>query len=425
MQRFPYRLGTGKRHLFTMNLSTATTGNEAMTSSLLFTTEMTFGNYSSINDTDASRNETVTPLPVKPGEYEMLMGLLLFRLAIDINKHYPVVLYGVGVPGNVAALVTICNMRPLTSSYVYMAALAVVDILSLNVKLTYIGLQSNNMFVTDFGCKILMFLTSFCMHFSNWILVAMTIERLIAIWFPLKVANWSTKRRAFIVLALMGLALSLINIHRMIMWIEVKRWAGSMCVHHPDYTHFNVNILPYLHATVYSFIPVIILVPCNIMIIVSLKRSSKKLLKLTNKVNKEQAMEKEKQQNQITVMLVSVSIVFVVLTLPYVIFFLIAIYWDFRYNYSGVAIYFFLEQVAYLSAESNHAVNFFLYFLTGKKFRDSFFRLLCCVCRMMGKDEKAQASTSQSKYNAPNTKNVSNQVQTEQSIIDSTHFDKY
>ncbi|KAJ8307229.1 hypothetical protein KUTeg_015313 [Tegillarca granosa] len=98
--------------------------------------------------------------------------------------------------------------------------------------------------------------------------------------------------------------------------------------------------------------------------IVSLKRSVKRMLSLTNKVNKEQALEKEKLQNQITVMLITVSIVFIVLTLPYVIFFVVDIYWDHYVSYSQIALYHFLEQTAYILAESNHALNFYLYFLT-------------------------------------------------------------
>ncbi|KAJ8307228.1 hypothetical protein KUTeg_015312 [Tegillarca granosa] len=90
-----------------MNLTT-TGRNESTISSHLSTSELMFGNYSTINVTDVFQNESLlTTKAAQPPRsvLDIMMGYVLFQVAVTMNMKYPVVLFAVGVPGNVAALI--------------------------------------------------------------------------------------------------------------------------------------------------------------------------------------------------------------------------------------------------------------------------------------------------------------------------------
>ncbi|KAK3105893.1 hypothetical protein FSP39_008047 [Pinctada imbricata] len=80
----------------------------------------------------------------------------------------------------------------------------------------------------------------------------------------------------------------------------------------------------------------------------------------------------------INVMLVTVSVVFVLLTMPNCIFFIVKDDWNYRVSLHETARYYLVFQVVFLLSDLNHAINFYLYFLSGKKFRRHFNALICC-----------------------------------------------
>lgn len=104
-----------------------------------------------------------------------------FKAAVLINRYYLCILVALGVPSTIFALITISKLRLLTSSTLYMAVLSFVDAMVLIFKLTYLILTLRNIRLYDFGCKFMLFTIYYLMHYSNWLLVSMTIERFIAV----------------------------------------------------------------------------------------------------------------------------------------------------------------------------------------------------------------------------------------------------
>jgi hypothetical protein len=90
----------------------------------------------------------------------------------------------------VSALITISRMKPITSSSIYIAMISLIDAFNLIFKLSYLLLTLYDIRLYDGGCKTMYFMGTFFMHYSNWLLVSMTIERFVAIWFPLKVTKF-------------------------------------------------------------------------------------------------------------------------------------------------------------------------------------------------------------------------------------------
>ena len=77
-------------------------------------------------------------------------------------------------------------------------------------------------------------------------------------------------------------------------------------------------------------------------------------------------------------MLFTVSVVFVLLTMPNCVFFIVQDDWDYQSSLHDTARYYLVFQLVFLLSDLNHAINFYLYFLSGRKFRRHFKALICC-----------------------------------------------
>ena len=82
---------------------------------------------------------------------------------------------------------------------------------------------------------------------------------------------------------------------------------------------------------------------------------------------------------QVNLMLLSATIVFVILTFPICIFMVADSRWSVTPGYTQTnAVKYLCQQLAFVLVDSTHAVNFYLYFLTARRFRHHFLRLVTC-----------------------------------------------
>ncbi|CAG2212155.1 probable G-protein coupled receptor B0563.6 [Mytilus edulis] len=349
---------------------------QSTTISMTYTSisENVTANITSDNGTTASSKKVLSLLD-QLNQYDE------FKAAVVINNYYLYVLCALGIPGSACALITICRMKPLTSSSVYMAMLSLVDAMNLVFKLLYLLLTLYDVRLFDNGCRTMFFIGTFLMHYSNWLLVSMTIERFIAIWFPLQVTKLCTKRRAFINMIVLAIILMALNFQFYWTTVELPHkvyvW---QCSFMDEYVHFITKVWYWIDGAAYSIVPFILLLIFNTMIILGIKMASSKQRMLTNKIDKTQNTDKIKHQQQITIMLVSISVVFIILTMPNCAFFIMQDYWDYTKDVHTYAQYFLVYNIVFFLSDLNHAINFYMYFLSGRKFRTMFINMICC-CR--------------------------------------------
>ena len=78
-------------------------------------------------------------------------------------------------------------------------------------------------------------------------------------------------------------------------------------------------------------------------------------------------------------MLLSATVVFIVLAFPICIFMVAQAHWTVTQGYTrSNALKELLRQLAFVLVDSTHAVNFYLYFLSARRFRHHFLRLVTC-----------------------------------------------
>lgn len=135
------------------------------------------------------------------------------RVATVLNIYYTPALVVTGSVGNILSVLVFfkTKLRKLSSSY-YLAALGISDtcflLLSFMSWLSFVDVPITHEIVI---CQLTMFLSGVCSFLSVWFVVAFTVERFIAVLYPLKRQTMCTVRRAKMVLCGLTVAGVIIN----------------------------------------------------------------------------------------------------------------------------------------------------------------------------------------------------------------------
>ncbi|KAL8596479.1 hypothetical protein ACOMHN_044017 [Nucella lapillus] len=340
------------------------------------------------------------------------------KIASLIDRIYVPLLVSVGLVFTSLCFVTfVFTSLRTTSTCVYMATIAVLDSIVLVHAFCvlvshYVG-QTAFYMHSDWACGLHYFLFYFTIHFDVLVLLAMTVDRFIVVKFPLKAQGWCTPKSAIKVITGLGIFSFALNFQiffnrRLILSGNVDD--PLMCWYPAgDIENFMEKIYTVIDASIYSFIPFFSLLILNLLIIRQLKHANKFSKQFTenrdtkrtpkakdvetesvsstewSKVNSNRnggpaAKKKSMTSTNINVMFLLVSFTFLLLTSPIVIVLLYGRhYWkpstiperaQFRLTMACV------DNIMY----SNHAVNFLLYCISGRRFREELKRLLNRFC---------------------------------------------
>ena len=336
-------------------------------------TESSPSGYINASGYDELPNVTTAETPTE----KMFTEYTEFKVAEFVNDYYLYFICGIGIPGNVACILTLVFMRPVMSSTILMLCLAAIDSVAIALKMIFFQLTAFDIQMGARGCQLIFLFGTVSQQFSNWILVAMTIERFIAIWFPFKVKKICNKRNAVIILACMLIFFVLANLQFLFTFEEVDDpFVKYDCRPKEDHATFVEYVWYWIDGVMYAFLPITLIIVFNTLIIYAVRKSNKEHRDLTNRAIN--MSDKLTQQRQLTLMLLTISLVFVILILPNCIFFIVRTYWSWRDTMRGIAQYYLVYQTVFLLSDLNHAVNFYLYCLSGRKFRQKFIQILCC-----------------------------------------------
>ena len=335
--------------------------------------------------TDPDSNSTRPPPPLLDLN-DLLMGILEYRLSRYLGIYgYPVLIL-LGTVGNVLSLVVMTRRTMIGSSTCfYMAVLSVADTI-----LLYFGcLRTWFSYLTGYdaiilspaACKIFSFLTYFSYDFAAWVLVAMTIERFIAIHFPFKKARYTTVSRAKKVVAFLTVMFAGINVH---FFFTITVTSKGYCNPLPEYRYFNDKVFPWIDATLYSFLPFVLLLLFNIIIIYDNRKASFRQVGLQATTGQRLSLAQIRFNRRLTAMLLSVSLAFLVTTAPKAVIIIIEPYTFVFFDgpsidFQTIAKYTLTKAVMNFLTFGTHAINFLLYCISGQRFRREL-RRICVNC---------------------------------------------
>lgn len=297
----------------------------------------------------------------------------IIETAFFINKYYLWAILVTGFPGNLATIITISRMRILRSFTFYVVLLAIVDNLAILVKIIIYQLDVNDVDITNAGCMILSFLGNFLTTLANWVLVLMAVERLIAVRYPLKCKKYLGFRASAIAVCTTGGIIG--AAYTPVLWFSMFHPKDGHCVISVMSESFKL-LFYWINVSLFALIPFIAILFCNLLIVHIIKVS----LRLRCNMRNQQATALKKgtsyyemvMQRQIMLMLFTATLVFVLLLFPICVFKVTDNIWEVSPLTRQYAIKYLCNQLAFVLCDSTHAVNFYLYFLSAKKFRNHF-----------------------------------------------------
>ena len=299
----------------------------------------------------------------------------MYILSRKLWLYVPPIILIIGTIGNILSFIILTRKRMTGSTYSYLAVLAIADTIYLYSGLFKQWIRTLTGYdvlqVSNWSCKGITMLMYTASHYSVWLIIAVTMERYIAVRWPLKAKTMCTKRRAIIVI--ISLLVGIIGINSHIAWtFQVLPTANNSTLCSGERV-----IWPWVDACLYSFLPLLVISTLNGLIIQKVVAARKDRKKMSGQ-------GQDRRQTQVdggvklTIMLLAISFTFLVTTVPInILLIALNVYLPKDLPIPEYAKYTLLQTVVALLMYTNHSINFFLYCVTGQKFREHLRTLFC------------------------------------------------
>lgn len=344
--------------------------------------------------------------PPPPGDY--------FNAADKLWTIVPPIVVVLGVFGNMLTVVILLrHIRKLSSTAIYLLTLAFSDtlfLLNAPLRRWIVNVWDEDVrHMSELVCKFSVYLTYSSSQLSSWILVAVTIERLISVVWPHRVRLGCTTRLSVTVIFVIVLIIFGSNAHIFYGFgrsdLPVFRNEGYCQPLYEDYFTFFNKTYPWIDFAVVFAIPFGILLISNLGIVYRLHKSRRERRKMSIIVKSRSDKSTANDIRRVTIILIILSVVFFICLAPVSIYFIYRPYMiEHRERLICVDIYeyirlkeldVFLNALTNLLGYINAAFNFILYFISGSKYRAEIKALL--FCRSGGRDDVFGSSSNGSR----------------------------
>ncbi|CAF3028579.1 unnamed protein product [Rotaria sp. Silwood2] len=303
-----------------------------------------------------------------------------------ITKPFALICLFVGSIGNSLSFI-VFKQKQLRkhSTFRYLAYLSIVDLIVLYLGLGYIILRDYFSFDIRvqnlFLCKFHTFLTYVTTQLSSWILTIVSIDRAIACTVMQLNKRLSRPKSADRIFFIMCIVISLINSHILLFMGSKRTIVESfihntslskdiiICTHNTSRTYFKFFEKPYniIDLLSYVLIPFIIMTICAGIITYRLFFSLRHTT--VHIAVKGKTRKGTRRAKQVSYMLLTLNLVFVILLTPIVIG---QIFQELNQEHR----YRLYNSITLLMSYSNHALNFVLYGIASPQFRITLKQLL-------------------------------------------------
>ena len=252
-------------------------------------------------------------------------------------------------------------------------------------------------------CIMMIFITTFAVLCSTYLLITMTFERLCSIIWPLKAASFNTVKRARIII--FGIFVTCFTYCIPFLFIIGHR--RKICIPNKFASVTVLGEFYYWLTQIFIFIiPFCSLLTMNSIIIYTLrKRSKSKILESIGQSQSEgQTLKIKHSEKQIFTMLLLVTFTYLILC-----FSMRALNF-YRNFYTGNTPSYYaglhlIYHIGFDTFYTNHAINFFLYVLSGRKFKTDLINLL--IPRKSNKNEITTGSNCNTLVSSGNVRSLS------------------
>ncbi|CAF1599956.1 unnamed protein product [Adineta ricciae] len=228
----------------------------------------------------------------------------------------------------------------------------------------------------NLSCKFHIFFTYYFINLSPTLLVAVSVQRYLAIAKHHYSKKHCTVKNAYTVIGLICLVSFIIQLHWGIFYeLEripvhqsslslnrtiVYRHVCNISLNYPSYLWFRSHMLGYIQWFLFTLCPFIIMLILNSLILKVIASARRIQQRMNQKNNRKRA-----KQRNMTIMLLSVSCVFILLTAPASTFMAFGHLFRNLHGQKSQSLWTMFSLIYY----ANTAANFVLYFLTANVFR--------------------------------------------------------
>ena len=219
-------------------------------------------------------------------------------------------------------------------------------------------------------CNTLMFTSSMC---STLFILSMTFERFYSTIRPHKAASFNTVKRAKFSIVLIVATSIMYNIPHLFITLSV----GRQCVPYGKAMETLLGQFHYWLSFMVNFVaPFVLLLIMNSFIIHTI-RNRGTLIHSANNQGQGQ-IKGQTSERQIYIILLLVTFAFLILTTPGYVFLTYVLFYNYTKSAHSFAVYYLLYHIAHKLYNTNCGINFFLYVISGRKFRTDLLRLFGC-----------------------------------------------
>ena len=323
-------------------------------------------------------------------------------LGPDIDSYFTICIVTIGSIGNALSIVAVTsrhnNQASKRSFYVYVLALALIDTLSLySMNLEKVSSQLFNISIQNYNtatCKLIKYFEEVLPHISSWIIVCLTVERCLCTTLVHRFGIISRPKAGYKVVATISVILILLNLHLLVgfdlfpednVGTSNENSSAVCSIENEVYSDFFFYFWNWISLCVYCLIPFLIIMSANTITVIQVYRSARLVRKASSI-----GIRRRIQRLMFETLLVSMS--FILLGMPEPLLEV----WKFEEVGTAVdrdllalktnVLTIIFQQMRTL----NHAVNFWLYVLSGKQFRQSLRSALCQSCKKLQTDPERQ-----------------------------------
>ena len=319
---------------------------------------------------------------------EEAQTLLTFKIAKYINQYWFPILVPIGLVGNTLSfLVMIKPNNRKMSTCIYMAAISINDnVMMLCAAESWLATELKAYIRHPIQCKIISFLGLAVLQNSTFQILLMTLDKYIAIKWPHRAATYSTPKRAKATVVVVFICVAIYNVPHFF----ASKLIGVQCI---GFRAEGVitKVYSWFSFVLNAIIPFGLLIYMNLAIVKTIQLSQKLFSNSEasgpkiNSMYQSQSMNTglairqssmKNAENQLTIMLLLVTTLFLILLIPTYVRF---IYLTFLKTDtpSKYALSIFLMQLTYKLFTTNSGINFFLYCISGRRFRNDLKEILC------------------------------------------------
>ncbi|XP_032527559.2 somatostatin receptor type 4 [Danaus plexippus] len=349
--------------------------------------------------------------------------IMIVQLVNTVYLYFTPILVVLGTIGNMLSLFVFHGSKlRLQSTSQYLSTLAIADniflLQLLPPWLSATGITS--LFHRTGFCQFIVYVSYVSCCLSAWLVVAFTVERFVAVVYPLRRNAVCSVNRARQVIVLLSISAIVMN-------LPVLKFTS------PSKDDCNIDREYLDHAARFNLIDTLLsfTLPLGVIIIMNswimvgvcrLERARQALMKeeqtgLPSRLRQRRLVGCPQSQQKVTRMLLLVSSVFVILNLPAYTIRILAYAYDINANEVGGR-WTALQQLSVMFFHTNFGINFLLYCLSGQNYRRALIQALPWVRRRARRAVAVRFAADPPRGSSVSTSHVS----TEATVINMTNL---